>query len=44
LAVTGVGDGARGYLKVVRVAVDMMSACFLFDLYQLHALRRVEAL
>jgi hypothetical protein len=29
-------------VKVARGAVKMMFACFSFDLYQLHALRRAE--
>jgi len=31
-----------GHVLVARVAVKMMFACFSFDLYQLHALRRVK--
>jgi IS5 family transposase len=36
------GSGHMLVTTVARVAVKMMFACFSFDLYQLHALRRAE--
>jgi len=35
-------NGHELVTTVSRVAVKMMFACFSFDLYQLHALRRVK--
>jgi IS5 family transposase len=38
------GSGHMLVTTVARVAVKMMFACFSFNLYQLHALKRVEAI